>query len=159
MDPTTASYYRAILYVDRESTDPLPESLICIHDFAFKRHQALGLGSLISKQAALSVALTWLSSTTEGKEFSRKHTSLGELFGKAPTPAEREKEIEEKVDWSKVKVNTPVIVSDDGMTINGTFFARAKNKMLEVVVGNEKKSFRAFQVQLASEAVPVGTGA
>jgi hypothetical protein len=80
MDPTTASYYRAILFSDSQDARPLPKSLIDLHAWAFKRSQALGIGGIISKASALSIAMTWMSSTSEGREFTRDCTTLGEMF-------------------------------------------------------------------------------
>jgi polysaccharide deacetylase 2 family uncharacterized protein YibQ len=80
MDPTTASYYRAILFLDGQDQRPVPKSLVELHAWAVKRGQAMGLGSMITKQAALTVATTWMSTTKEGREFTREFTPLGEMF-------------------------------------------------------------------------------
>lgn len=150
MDPTTASYYRALLFGDsQDSSRPIPKSLVTLHSFAFKRCQAMGLGSIISKQSALAVALTWLSSTAEGREFARESTTLGDLF---PEDAEDEPYLHlpggNAVDWDTIKPDTPVIVQHEGATLTGRLIKK-RQAWIDVLVGEEKRHFRIPQVQLA----------
>ena len=139
MDPTTASYYRAILFSDSQDSRPLPQTLMTLHSFAFKRCQAMGIGSIIPKQTALAVAMLWMTSTVDGKRFAKESAGLGELFEEEepPTP-----------DWSSVKPDTPVTVNSEGTTINGMFQKR-RGGWLDVIVAGETKQFRSPQVQLA----------
>lgn len=80
MDPRTASYYRAIIFNDGQDSRPLPKSLMSLHAWAVKRGQAMGLNSTISRESALMVAIAWMSTTEEGRKFTREETNLGEMF-------------------------------------------------------------------------------
>jgi hypothetical protein len=149
MDPTTASYYRAILFGDPQDSRPVPPSLVKMHAFAFKRCQALGIHSVISRQSALAVGLTWLSSTAEGREFAREFTTIGDLF-----PEESDEQSYSPlsggndVDWDTIKPDTPVIVQHEGATLTGTLIKK-RQAWIDVLVNNEKRHFRIPQVQLA----------
>ena len=79
MDPTTASYYRAILFRDSGDSRPVPKTLVQMHAFAVKGCQGMGMSTMIARQSALMVAMTWMSTTKEGREFTRS-TDLGEMF-------------------------------------------------------------------------------
>lgn len=151
MDPMTASYYRAILFRDSQDNRPIPPTLVLLHAWAFKRFQAMGSGSIISKQAALCVATTWMASTKEGRAFAREFTTIGELFdgqdddavalAEDSTPAS-------VVDWESLPEDTMVNVSVNQKTITGKFVGR-RGGWIDVLVGGEKKQYRANQVQLA----------
>jgi hypothetical protein len=80
MDPTTASYYRAILYRDSGDSRPVPKTLAQMHAFAVRGCQGMGMSAMIARQSALMVAMTWMSTTKEGREFTRESTTLGEMF-------------------------------------------------------------------------------
>ena len=152
MNSQVASYYRAVLFADGQDSQPLPKSLLALHMFAEKRHMALGLGSTVTKATALMVAITWLSSTVDGREFTSKHTNLGDIFSTEdignvlgnPESGSGEN----KVDWFKVKPETPVVIEDKGITFPGKFVARRTN-WLDVLVNGEEKHFRPQQVKLA----------
>lgn len=139
MDPVTASYYRSILYHDGQDQRPLPPTLTQLHAWAFKRYQAMGAGSVISKQAALSVALTWMSQTKEGRAFTAENTTLGELFG-CEKPS--------GIDWDTIEPDSDVIVTV-GDKQTPAKFIRRRAGWLDLAVGDETKSFRMSQVQLA----------
>ncbi len=145
MNSQVASYYRAVLFADGQDSSPLPKSLMALHTFAEKRHQALGLGSTITKATALAISLTWLSGTTEGREFAAKSTNLGDMFSADDSAGSSG---DNRVDWFKVKPETPVIIEDKGVTFPGKFLARRSN-WLDVLVNGEEKHFRPQQVQLA----------
>jgi hypothetical protein len=151
MDPTTATYYRAILFNDGQDQRPLPQTLLALHAWTFKRSQAMGLGSIITKQIALNVALTWLSSVKEGREFARECTSLGELFDDEETEFSVTdgggQHSVSAIDWTKVEPGTQVVVADKGATIYGTYVQK-KSNWITVNVAGEEKSFRSPQVQL-----------
>ena len=144
MDPTTASYYRAILYSDSQDTRPLPKTLLRLHEWAFKRCQAMGISSVIPKQMALNVALTWLSATDEGLEFSQSVPALEGLF----TAIEETPAGETLVEWDEVAAGTAVVANADGVTHKGEYMGRSAS-WVHVKVAGEKKSFRHHQVQLA----------
>jgi hypothetical protein len=152
MNSQVASYYRAVLFADGQDATPLPKSLIALHMFAEKRHHALGLGSTITKATALAISLTWLSGTVEGREFAAKRTNLGDMFSAEDLSEVLEDRTgsagDNRVDWFKVKAETPVVVEDKGVTYNGSFLARRAN-WLDVRVNGEEKHFRPQQVQLA----------
>lgn len=139
MDPVTASYYRSILYHDGQDQRPVPPTLAQLHAWTFKRYQAMGAGSIISKQAALSVALVWMSQTKEGRAFTAEHTSLGELFG-CEKPS--------GIDWDTIEPDSDVIVTV-GDKQTPAKFIRRRAGWLDLAVGDETKSFRMSQVQLA----------
>lgn len=147
MDPMTASYYRAILFRDSQDTRPIPPTLILMHAWAFKRFQAMGAGSVISKQAALCVAMTWMASTREGRAFAIEHTTIGELFtedegGIVPG------DLSAVIDWDALQADTMVNVSVNQKTITGKFVGR-RGGWIDVLIGGEKKQYRSNQVQLA----------
>lgn len=147
MDPQTASYYRAILFTDGQDSRPLPQSLLRLHAWAIKRHQAMGLGGTIAKASALAVAMTWLSSTNDGREFAKEHTNIGDLF-----VAEAEEAVEaepNKVDWSEVEPETPVLVMIDDKPTAGHFVERRGRSWIDIRINGETKKFRCSQVRLS----------
>ncbi len=151
MDPMTASYYRAILFRDSQDSRPIPPTLVLLHAWAFKRFQAMGAGSIISKQAALCVATTWMSSTKEGRAFAMEHTTIGELFAEDVQAADPEAvpgDLPSVVDWEGLPADAIVTVSVNQKTITGKFVGR-RGGWIDVLVGGEKKQYRANQVQLA----------
>lgn len=107
-----------------------------------KRSQALGLNSTITKATALTVALTWLSTTKEGRAFSQS-LPIASLFAE-----ENESTEAEPVEWENVAPETKVIAMVDDRPVVGEFLGR-KSSWLEVRIAGEKKSFRFQQVQLA----------
>lgn len=154
MDPTTASYYRSILFRDSQDQRGLPPTLVLLHAWAFKRWQAMGAGSIISKQAALGVAMTWMASTKEGRAFAMEHTTIGELFAEDMQATEDEGgtivpgDLSTVVDWETLPADAIVTVSVNQKTITGKFVGR-RGGWIDVLVGGEKKQYRANQVQVA----------
>ncbi len=159
MDPSTASYYRAILFSDGTDQRPLPVTLVQLHGWAVKRNAALGLGGMITKAVALSVAMTWLSSTKEGRAFSRQFTNLGDLFSE-PVSADAETESvesEESEDaeseasadtWDTLPAESSVIVRiKPGVTKPGNFIRR-KGNWIEVRIDGEIHHHRISKVQI-----------
>lgn len=150
MDPSTASYYRAILFVDRTDDRKLPASLVTLHTWAVKRHQALGLGGVISKAVAMTVAMTWLSATEEGRAFSREHTQLGDLFG---VSGEQEDEADDVLvnpeDWETLPPESDVLVTmKDKSTKVGKFVER-RGSWVDVRIDGELKHIRISKVKIA----------
>lgn len=145
MDPTTASYYRAILFMDSQEMKPLPPSLVLLHAWAIKRCQAMGLGSTIAKHSALAVAMTWLSSTKDGRAFARENTKLGELF-EEPEPVIS---FVSKVDWETIEPESKVIVMVENKPIQGEFIIQRGGGWIDVRVSGEVQKFRASQVHIA----------
>ena len=146
MDYSTASYYRAILFRDSQDQRPLPPSLVLFHQWAFKCCQAMGVGSVISKQSALGVAMTWLSSTKEGRAFALEHTILGDLFSDQaddPSPADAA-----VVDWDSVTPQSKVVVIIDQKPTAGEFMGR-RGSWIDIRVGGDTKPYRTSQVQLS----------
>lgn len=153
MNAQVASYYRAVLFADGQDSRPLPKSLMRLHMFTEQRHQALGLGSTISKAVALSVCLTWLSGTQEGRKFTKTQTSLKDLFTE-----EAEEESESGDDEStteqpasshmdKIKAGTPVVIDDDGKSIRGTFIEK-RGSWIVCQVDSKERSFRTHTVKV-----------
>lgn len=143
-----ASYYRAILFRNGEDVTRLPQSLMELHGWAMKSHQALGLGPLISKAVALTVAMTWMSNTEDGREFTRTNTTLGDMFAEPSGDCEAAA-VASAVDWDKVALQTCVIVTlRDNSTKQGMFHGR-RGAWLDVLVDGEMKPFRMARVQLA----------
>jgi hypothetical protein len=68
MDPTIASYFRAILFRDAKSPEPIPASLVELYRWIQKSHAAMNLGTAITKPVAISIVLTWLP-TAEGRQW------------------------------------------------------------------------------------------
>ena len=152
MDPMTASYYRAILFRDSQDQRPIPPTLVMLHAWAFKRFQAMGAGSIISKQAALCVATTWISSTKEGRAFADEFTEIGELFSSQHhATADDQLTVPpdvNAVDWDSLPVKSHVIVTVNQKSISGEYIGR-RGGWIDVLVGEDKKPYRANQVQLA----------
>lgn len=146
MDQSTASYYRSILFHDGQDQRPLPKTLVMLHAWAFKRFQAMGAGSIISKQVALSVALTWMSSTKDGMAFTRENTDLGDFFeADAEQP---ESDDETMIDWVNIPLETKVVVLIDNKPTPGEYIGRRSSR-IDVRIAGERKSFKREQVQLA----------
>jgi len=158
MDPQTASYYRAILFVDGQDHRTLPPTLVELHKWAVKRNQALGLGGMITKAVALSVAMTWLSSTKEGRAFTSLLTPLGDLFGEcenelsddladdlADEPADDAAII--TGDWDTLPAESRVVVTmQDKSHCEGQFITR-RGSWVDVRVNGEVKHFRISKVK------------
>ncbi len=147
MDPQTASYYRAILFTDSQDTRPLPPSLVLLHAWAVKRSQALGLSSTIAKASALAVAMTWLSSTKDGRAFAAEHTTIGHLFCADDDEQECES-VAGSIDWVKLPLETKVSVVIDGKPTVGEYVGR-RSSWIDVKIGDERKSFKRSEVKLA----------
>ena len=159
MDPSTASYYRAILFSDGTDQRPLPVTLVQLHGWAVKRNAALGLGGMITKAVALSVAMTWLSSTKEGRQFSQQFTNLGDLFC-GPLPAEGAEETEEVKEsegtssevstdaWDTLPAESQVVVTmQSGAERPGNFIGR-KGNWVEVRINGEVSHHRISKVKI-----------
>lgn len=154
MNSQVASYYRAILFADSQDIRPLPKSILKLHMFAEKRHQALNLGSTITKATALAVAMSWMLGTKEGREFAIENTDLGEILvedevaeesGEAGVPGLTE---DGKIDWSAVQPNTPVVITHRDGKINAKF-VRRRHSWIDVTVDGNEKHFPIKQVHLA----------
>ena len=148
MDPVTASYYRSILYHDGQDQRPVPPTLAKLHAWTFKRFQAMGAGGIISKQAALSVALMWMSMTSEGRAFARENTTIGELFCPYDETTDELTSNENLIDWDAVPLESKVLVVVDQKPTVGEYIGR-QSSWIKVLVNGERKSFRSHQVQLA----------
>lgn len=146
MDPTTASYYRAILFIDPTDTRPLPPSLMQLHGWAVKRSGALGLGGTISKATALTVAMAWMTGTKEGRKFSREETTLGDLFSEVDETEENEWVISAE-EWDSLPAETDVIISKNRTTLPGKFLAR-RGSWVDVRVNGEVIRVRTNQVKI-----------
>ena len=149
MDPTTASYYRAAIYCDLEDTRPIPPSLCKFHAFVWKRYYAMGCGSQITKQIALSTALLWMSSTPEGREFACEETPIGEFILKTPENTHAAPFDAGDVDWKNTPLDTPVEALSKNGIINGTYAGRTA-AWIYVTINNERMSFRPQDVRLAA---------
>lgn len=147
MDYTTASYYRSILYHDGQDQRPLPPTLAKLHGWAFKRYQAMGAGSIISKQAALSVALMWMSMTKEGRAFARENTNIGDLL--CPEDDGHPTEAIDGIDWTTLPLESKVVVVLNDEETVGEYAGRRSRGWIDVNIAGERKSFRANQVKLA----------
>ena len=145
MDQTTANYYRSILFGDITEQSALPPTLMRLHQWAFNRYQKMGASSsVIAKQAALGVAMTWLSSTAEGRAFALEHLAIGDMF----SADDNQPVVAGAVDWDDVPVSTPVVAIVDKQKTVGEYMGR-RSSYIDMVVGTEKKTFRTNQVQLA----------
>lgn len=147
MDPMTATYLRSILYNDGEDQRPFPPSLIELHKWTQKRHQALGCGPSISKTVALCMVMTWLSTTEDGRQFAQEETPLGDMFTEPAGEASEAAEADGNVRWEVVPQNAKVTISDKGKTLEG-LFQQARGNWIDVVVDGNLKHFRANKVQL-----------
>lgn len=149
MDPTTAEYFRAILYRDAKCQTALPETLVELYAWTQKRHLSLNLGSIITKPVAISIVLTWLT-TPEGRVFAQTMT-IGHLF---PVDAD--------VDWEEVKAGSPVEAIDDKLkqTVCGSFEGKSGSWIRVKVAkpdgsGSEIRKFRTRFVKLTLNEEPV----
>lgn len=154
MNSQVAGYYRGILYADTQDSRPIPKSLMTLNMFAEKRHQALQLGSTISKAVALSVAMSWMLGTKEGREFAMENTNLGDILvedevaeesGEPGIPGLTE---DGKIDWSAVQPQTPVVITHKDGKINARFLRR-RHSWIDVIVDGNEKHFPIKQVHLA----------
>lgn len=148
MDPSTASYYRAILFVDSTDTRPLPATLVQLHSWTVKRNLALGLGGVISKAVALSVALTWLSSTDEGREFAARNTNLGELFGEVAPELEDDQPVVGEELWDTLPAESDVTVTLKNKTTKPAKFLKRQGNWVHVRVNGENQAFRISKVKI-----------
>jgi len=139
MDPATASYYRAIIFLDPGAQEKLPESLIKIHTWAIKRNQFMGLGGVISKQTALAVSMLWMAMTKEGREYA-KSSGLGDIM----LPTEEDK----AVNWDFVAKDTPVTVIHKGNQVIGKYIGQRSGGFIEISIDDETKAYRPNQVKL-----------
>lgn len=161
MNSQVASYYRAIIFNDGQDPRQLPKSLVKMDSWASARHQALGLGSTITKASALAVALAWLSGTEEGRKFSQDVHGLNGMFAQ---PAESQAEVdtppepkddsksqpnETTVNWKQVKTGTPVVITEGDKQINGTFVGQ-RGSWIDVIVNSEEKHFQTRSVKLGA---------
>ena len=147
MDPTTASYYRSVLFSDSQDLRPLPPSLVVLHAWIIKRCQAMGLGGTIAKATAVTVALAWLSSTKEGRAFTRDNTTLGDLFCADDDETECESD-SGSIDWVKLPLETKVVVVIDEKPTVGEYIGRRSSR-IDVRIAGERKSFKRNEVKLA----------
>ena len=163
MDPTTASYYRSILFNDASSQDPIPPVLLQLHKWAFKRCQNFGL-NIISKQTALQVAMDWLGMTAEGRKFASEHTSIGGLLG-GPDEDEAESEGDDgpgtdtlgTIDWAKIEPESPVtVIVEQKPTI--AKYLRRRSSWVDVLLPGETepRTFRTGEVHAAEVAATSG---
>lgn len=158
MNTQTASYYRALLFGDPTAdSQPLPKSLMRLHTWAENRHMAMGLGGMISKAVAITVAMTWLSSTEEGRKFSAKIPQLNGLFDVPLVETEQKQspETESQTDvplvkWKEIAPDTPVLANVDGSWVPGIFKGQ-RGSWLDIFVGDEEKHLKIHQVQLATK--------
>lgn len=146
MDTSAASFYRAILFSDREDSRPIPATLIQLHMWGAKRWQALGLGTNITKAAAFNIATMWLSGTAEGREFARTETKLGNMFSDPEVSSDASEKT--AIDWNTLPAKTKVIATVGDEAAVGEF-VDYRSSWVRVSIGGETKSFRSTQVQLA----------
>ena len=91
------------------------------------------------------VAMTWMSATKEGREFTREFTPLGDVFSEQEDSEPVEKN---SIDWNSVPADTKVIVLIDDQPTTGEYIGRRSSR-LDVRIAGERKSFKRDQVQLA----------
>lgn len=150
MDPSTASYYRAILFKDGTSDRKLPESLVLLHGWVLKRHLALGLGGIITKAVSLTVVLTWLSSTADGRKFAADHAGLGEMFGPVPDDEPEDAVSTEAGDmWDRLPRDTEVVIQLRDKTVKKGQFLSRRGGWVEVRVEGTAEFHRISKVKPA----------
>jgi len=150
MDRTTASYYRSILFHDGEDQRPLPQSLVRMHAWAFKCCQNLGIGSVITKQAALGVVMNWLIATKDGRAFAIEFTTIGDLLCSPEDDAKADSisDLPASDDWDNTPAQSKVTVLIDDKPTAGKFIGR-RGAWIDVKVGSETKPYLMSQVQIA----------
>ena len=135
MDPTTASYYRSILFGNGNNVDHLPASLVALNAWTQRKLQNMGLNAQIRKETAMAVVLTWMAASQDGRQFAAMQ-GLSEVFDaqekgaetkdasdKAETPDDLE------INWGTVATGTPVhFYGDDGKRIDGVFAGRQRGR-------------------------------
>lgn len=151
MDPSTASYFRALLFADGQAERPLPPMLTKLYAWCVKRNGALGLGGMITKQLAFTIVLTWMSTTKEGREFTREHTPLGDMFC-GFDPDEVDEGTEEPVinveTWDTLPLESDVVVTmKSGITKPGKFVGRRGN-WVDVRINGEISHHRISKVKI-----------
>ena len=149
MDPSTASYFRALLFADGQDQKPLPPGLVKLYSWCVKRNGALGLGGMITKQLAFTIVLTWMSTTDEGRAFTAQFTPLGELFGEVPETEEETDEPAVNVEpWDVLPLESDVIVTmKSGITKPGKFVGRRGN-WVDVRINGEVSHHRISKVKI-----------
>lgn len=137
MDQATAAKYRLILYGDKEDTNPIPQGLKALHDWAWSRLQRFGKGG-ISQEMTIYVVMLWKQTTAEGSMFFNP-------------PEEIEEDATESVEWSAIEQGRRVMVTVDQKPMVGEF-AGAVQGWLKVKFfdQSEPRSFRPRDVRLAS---------
>lgn len=149
MDPSTASYYRAILFSDSQAEKPLPSTLVELHRWAEKRNHALGLGGVVTKAVALSVAMTWMSSTKDGRTFSTECTPLGDLFGDyGEVVDDSDDDVIGGDDWDALPVESEVSVTMKDKSTKAGKFVQRRGSWVDVRVNGEVQHFRISKVKI-----------
>lgn len=151
MEPQTATYYRAILFEDSTTLEKIPESLVKLHYWAVRRQSVLGLGAMIQKQMALNIVMTWMSSTKEGRAFTRDNTTLGDLFTTVDDEVEDDSDddvILSSDEWDSLPEESPVVVlMKDGSTRDGQFLRR-RGTYIDVRIDGVEKHIRINKVRI-----------
>lgn len=151
MEPQTATYYRAILFEDSTTLEKIPESLVKLHYWAVRRQSVLGLGAMIPKQMALTIVMTWMSSTKEGRAFTRDNTTLGDLFTTVDDEVEDDSDddvILSSDEWDSLPAESPVVVlMKDNSTRDGQFLRR-RGTYVDVRIDGVEKPVRINKVRI-----------
>jgi len=130
MDPTSAKYYRTILFGDGQDQKALPASLVKLHQWIVRRWQLLGLGVQITKAVALNITLTWLSSTREGRQFSKDIEPLSSMFVELPSDVPQ-------IDWALVKAGDALMVNGENGIEQATFVDKKPGWIIVTIKGEQ----------------------
>lgn len=147
MEPTAASYYRALLWNDSQDQTRLPASLVQMHRFAHRRCQMLG--KRIEKNEALQVFYWWLMATGEGRKFASLHPDLQGLFGEDLDDVNEDLgESDDLENGAKI-----VVAMEDGTERDGVFVELTSHGWAKVMIDGKVTSIRYKKVRRASVAV------
>ena len=148
LDPHATAMYRKFLWDNSDTLRPLPESLLEIHEWAYKKAHQHCLKSRLDENMMLSVVLIWERTTAEGQKFlkeSRIAQPITIPIMEKPVPKQHEALVpasDVTIDWYKLKKRTPVIVTNQktGEVQEAEFLSiRRDGKIqVQVVVGNHK---------------------
>lgn len=155
MDHTTASYYRSILFNNAYAADPIPASLVKLHQFAHKRCMNFGMNN-IAKLVALQVVMDWVGLTGEGRKWASRHPDLAGLFDDPNTDLgedgedDSDSDVEQAVNWDAIEAGTKVVVEVDQKPTPAAFAHRSGGWLHVKLPGqSETQPFRVKQVKLA----------
>ena len=152
IDPHAVAMYRKFLWDNSDTLKPLPESLLEIHEWAYKKAHQHCLRSRLDEMAMLNVVLIWERTTADGQRFLKESRIAQPIvIPIMDRPAPKNEAIvlaaDVMVDWFKVKKRTPVVATNSktGEVHDGEFMSIRKNgKILVQIFQGSVKYYRTY---------------